>query len=113
MPALEKYVTVESPLAQAVIKTALDQLVSSPFFNIVFLVYTGLLEGLTLAEIRAKIRKNFFKTWLASLKVWPAVQLLNFYVIPQHLRFLFVNVVALIWNTFMSTMTQRSTTEEK
>ena len=31
-------------------------------------------------------------------------QILNFYVVPTHLRMMYINGVTLVWNTFMSFM---------
>ena len=35
-------------------------------------------------------------------KVWPAVQLVNFYLIPPRHRVMLINFVALFWNTFLA-----------
>lgn len=39
------------------------------------------------------------------LKLWPAVQAVNFTVVPQQFRVLTVQIISLAWNTYLSFMT--------
>ena len=40
--------------------------------------------------------------------MWPLLQMVNFTLVPQHLRVLYVNVCNIGWNTFLSTMANAS-----
>ncbi len=37
----------------------------------------GLVQGLTLAQIRAKFRADYVKTVKAGLRIWPAAEIIN------------------------------------
>ncbi|KAK0066102.1 protein Mpv17 [Biomphalaria pfeifferi] len=86
---------------------ATDQLCMSPFFLSTFLTVMGLLKGETIQEIKNKFQKEFFPLLFTSYKVWPLAQLINFYVLPLQHRVLFVNCVALGWNTYLAWVTER------
>ena len=44
---------------------------------------------------------------LGFYKLWPAAQLVNFYVIPLKFRVNFSNIVSLFWNTYVSWLANR------
>lgn len=52
-----------------------------------------------------KVKTELGATLITNYKVWPAVQMLNFSVVPIKLQVLFVNCVAVWWN-FVLSMTQ-------
>ena len=45
--------------------------------------------------------QEFWPLIMAGLKLWPAVSLLAFSVVPPHKRVVFGNAVALGWNVFL------------
>lgn len=44
---------------------------------------------------------------LGFYKLWPAAQLVNFYIIPLKFRVNFSNIVSLFWNTYVSWLANR------
>ena len=44
---------------------------------------------------------------LGFYKLWPAAQVVNFYVIPLKFRVNFSNIVSLFWNTYVSWLANR------
>lgn len=45
---------------------------------------------------------------MANWKLWPAVQFINFYLIPLNYQLLFLNVIAIGWTAFLSNANQKA-----
>ena len=45
---------------------------------------------------------------MANYKLWPAVQFVNFYLIPLNYQLLFLNVIAIGWTAFLSNANQKA-----
>lgn len=97
-----------SSAGQVVLKMCIDQAVFAPLAAGSFFIGLGALEGRSAADIESKVRTGFVPTLIANYKVWPAVQLINFKLVPTALQPLFVNCVALGWNTYLSLMNSRA-----
>lgn len=110
---------VQPGAAGTMAKVALDQLTMSPFGLALFLAYTTFFtpftppfprdgswsrEALDLRRlaVRNKLVSDFIPTLKSSWAVWIPVQILTMGVVPPRERLLFVNLVALLWNTFLS-----------
>uniref|UniRef100_A0A7N6AG61 Mitochondrial inner membrane protein Mpv17 n=1 Tax=Anabas testudineus TaxID=64144 RepID=A0A7N6AG61_ANATE len=87
---LDKLVVGGSKSA-AMKKMLVDQLCFAPCFLGAFLCITGALNGLTVEENVAKLKR-----------LWPPVQIANFYFIPLHHRLAVVQVVAVAWNSYLT-----------
>nr|KAF6329077.1 mitochondrial inner membrane protein MPV17 [Pipistrellus kuhlii] len=72
-------------------KMLLDQGCFAPCFLGSFLSLIGALNGLSARDNWAKLRR-----------LWPAVQLANFYLVPLYYRLAVVQCVAVIWNSYLS-----------
>jgi protein Mpv17 len=90
-----------------------DQLIFCPIFTAVFFAYNGYLEGGCLDAVAYKFRNAYMPTLLANYKLWPFVQLLNFYLIPLPFRAPFVNLVALGWSAYMSVLNAKHSLHDK
>ena len=95
-------------------QTAFDQtagavLVISGFF-VFFGLVTSVADGtLTVAGVPAvlsagaiKVRTELRPTILANWKLWPLANAANFALVPLQYRVLFTNLVAVIWNVYLS-----------
>jgi len=71
----------------------------------VFLSTMGYLDG---EGARKKLEKAYVTGIKANWLVWPAVQSVNFTVVPLEHRVLVVNVVSLGWNCFLSYLNSQS-----
>ncbi|XP_032877288.1 protein Mpv17 isoform X3 [Amblyraja radiata] len=52
--------------------------------------------------------QNYTNALMSNYTIWPAVQLLNFYFIPLKNRLAVVQIVALLWNTYLSWMANKA-----
>jgi len=94
---------IEGTGAKAVFsKVAIDQLLWCPIFMTVFFSYLGLVGGDSLATIADKIKSDLFTAMQGSWKVWPIVHAVNFRFISTKHRLLFINVVQIGFNIFLS-----------
>ena len=73
-------------------KTALDQIFMAPAFCTSFYTAVGLMEGKSFGEIKTKLQQDLVPTLQTNYKIWPFAQIFNFYVIPIHLRVLWINM---------------------
>ncbi|XP_066560808.1 mitochondrial inner membrane protein Mpv17 isoform X2 [Amia ocellicauda] len=99
--ALDKLVPGASKTV-ALKKMILDQAVFAPCFLGCFLTITGTLNGLTVEKNLTKLKRDYPDALISNYYLWPPVQIVNFYFIPLHYRLAVVQVVAIIWNSYLS-----------
>lgn len=80
-------------------RLALDQFVFAPISIGVFLSSMAVLEGTSPEE---KLRRNYTTALKSQYYLWPAVQGINFTLVPLHHRVLFVNFISIGWNCYLS-----------
>lgn len=109
---LDKGIMPNNPRSmQAVItKTLMDQLLMAPFGTALFFCGMKCLEGRP-DMIKESLMQNYLPTLKASYMIWPAVHLVNFRFVPPSQRILYMNVVSILWGSFMSHMVSRAPTE--
>lgn len=88
---------------QAFRRMAVDQLFFAPFVGVP-LYYTsiGLMEGKSFKEIKDSLKLKYIPTVVANWSVWPIFQYVNFMLVPLRYRLLAVNLMSILWNTFLS-----------
>lgn len=64
-----------------------------------FLSSMATLEGGSVSE---KLDKNYKNALTTNYMVWPFVQAVNFKMVPLEHRVLFVNVISIGWNCYLS-----------
>ncbi|TRM68541.1 hypothetical protein BD626DRAFT_482044 [Schizophyllum amplum] len=84
-----------------VARTAIDQGMMSPIAITWFFGWMSTLEGKP-SEAPEKLKSAFVPTLLRNWAVFVPVQILNFSVVPPQGRFVFVSIVNLFWNTYLS-----------
>eukprot|EP00928_Gymnodinium_smaydae_P070880 TRINITY_DN54626_c0_g1_i1.p2 TRINITY_DN54626_c0_g1~~TRINITY_DN54626_c0_g1_i1.p2 ORF type:complete len:187 (+),score=33.37 TRINITY_DN54626_c0_g1_i1:81-641(+) len=89
-------------LSGALVRMLPDQLLFAPTFSYVVL---SCIFSMGAGEFIA----CSFDVWWSALRMnwllWPAAQMVNFGVVPPNLQLLFGNVVALLWNMYLSAKT--------
>ncbi|KAG9446896.1 hypothetical protein H6P81_013024 [Aristolochia fimbriata] len=84
-------------------KVLLEQLTSSPWNNMFFLMYYGLVvEGRSWGVVKGKLRKDWPLVQLAAWRFWPIVGWVNYQYMPLQFRVLFHSLVACCWGIFLN-----------
>jgi protein Mpv17 len=89
---LQRKVVLGNQTATIVARVLADQTVFTPIHLFCFLSYMSIMEG---SSPKEKLRTVFWPTYKANVTLWPAVQLVNFSIIPLEHRVLVVNLVSL------------------
>ncbi|EDO45507.1 predicted protein [Nematostella vectensis] len=95
------------PKLDALKKVFLDQSLFAPCFIAVFFGIKCTVSGQTLDEYKQVLREHYLNTLIANYKLWPAVQIVTFSIIPFSYRVLFVQCFAVFWNTYLCWMANR------
>ncbi|KAH8107168.1 hypothetical protein BXZ70DRAFT_916685 [Cristinia sonorae] len=94
----------KTPLRAVVYRTYLDQGVFTPAVVAFFFGSMTALEGKGVSEAVDRIQENYVPTLIRNWGVFVPAQIINFALVPNHLRFVFVGVVSLFWNTYLSSV---------
>lgn len=87
-------------------KVICDQMLFAPAFIAVLLTVIGVLQGNDIEGLKAKLKSEYPDILSNNYKLWPMVQLVNFYLTPLQYQVLVVQSVALLWNTYISYRTK-------
>ncbi|XP_072999981.1 peroxisomal membrane protein PMP22-like [Typha latifolia] len=84
-------------------KVLLEQLTSSPWNNLLFLFYFGLVvERRPWPQVKNKIKKEYPSVQLTSWMFWPVVGWINHRYMPLQFRVVFHSFVACSWGIFLN-----------
>uniref|UniRef100_A0A915ATV1 Mitochondrial inner membrane protein Mpv17 n=1 Tax=Parascaris univalens TaxID=6257 RepID=A0A915ATV1_PARUN len=84
----------------------IDQTVMAPLLTSTVITNLHLIEGNTPYNAFLRARKEIIPVLITNYKVWPFVQLFNFYVVPLRYRIILLQFVGIFWNAYLSFMTQ-------
>ncbi|KAI8814207.1 hypothetical protein BJ742DRAFT_786812 [Cladochytrium replicatum] len=102
---IDRVVGTSASVRSVVIKAISSQTFFSPPYLATFLAYTGYFEGANPVE---RVQSRFVELYTSSWMIWPFVNVLNFkYMKPGVPRILFMNVLGVAWNVYMSWVSQR------
>lgn len=79
-----------------------DQLVHATLFTIVYFMWLNMVNHSGFKKAYNNTKELLLPTMIANWKVWPLAMLINFSIIPPHYSVLYVNTVAIFWNTYIS-----------
>ncbi|CDO76323.1 hypothetical protein BN946_scf184414.g5 [Trametes cinnabarina] len=91
-----------TPTKGVIYRVYLDQGVSTPMVVGMFFGSLTLLEGKTFIAAKERIQEAYAPTLLRNWGVFIPTQIVNFAIVPPHLRFVTVGVVSLFWNAYLS-----------
>jgi len=86
-------------LTGAMLRLLPDQLLMAPVFNFGLLTLLYSSGG----QFKTPSFSELWETTVSNWALWPATNLLLFWLVPPDLQLLFGNFVALLWNVYLST----------
>ncbi|KAF9550060.1 hypothetical protein CPC08DRAFT_768975 [Agrocybe pediades] len=90
-----------TPTKALVYRVWLDQAILTPVAVAFFYGSMSILEGKP-QEARGRIEAAYVPTIVRNWAVYIPTQIVNFSLVPPHLRLVVVSVVSLFWNTYLS-----------
>ncbi|KDR73317.1 hypothetical protein GALMADRAFT_251935 [Galerina marginata CBS 339.88] len=106
-PAMTKWyqllnrIKFPSPTKALVYRVWLDQALLTPVAVAFFYSSMSVLEGKPQDAIH-RVKAAYVPTLIRNWGVYIPTQIINFSLVPPHLRFVVVSVVSLFWNTYLS-----------
>ncbi|KAJ5246893.1 hypothetical protein N7468_001876 [Penicillium chermesinum] len=94
--------TKVNPTLPVMKRVAFDQLIFAPFGLCCFFTYMTIAEGGGKRALTQKFRDVYLPTLKANFVLWPAVQILNFRVVPIQFQIPFVSSVGIAWTAYLS-----------
>ncbi|KAJ3502402.1 hypothetical protein NM208_g16735 [Fusarium decemcellulare] len=95
-------ITKTSAFGPAMKRVAFDQLIFAPFGLGVFFTTMTIAEGGGRRAISNKLRDMYIPTLKANYCVWPAVQIVNFRLMPVQYQLPFVSTIGIAWTAYLS-----------
>uniref|UniRef100_A0A1A9X1D3 Mpv17-like protein n=1 Tax=Glossina brevipalpis TaxID=37001 RepID=A0A1A9X1D3_9MUSC len=85
-------------------KALIEQISYGPFSCVSFFVGMSLLEGKTVQDAIEEAKHKFWPTYRVGMCIWPILQTVNFSMVPEKNRIVFVSICSLLWTTFLAFM---------
>ncbi|KAI5460534.1 hypothetical protein BGZ63DRAFT_358742 [Mariannaea sp. PMI_226] len=95
-------ITKTSAFGPAMKRVAFDQLLFAPFGVAVFFTVMTIAEGGGRRAVAHKLRDMYVPTLKANYVVWPAVQIVNFRLMPVQYQLPFVSTIGIAWTAYLS-----------
>ncbi|KAF2153061.1 putative integral membrane protein, Mpv17/PMP22 family [Myriangium duriaei CBS 260.36] len=94
--------TKTAATSAAMKRVAFDQLLFAPVGLAMFFTFMTIAEGGTINDVKRKFQDVYIPALKANFMVWPAVQMLNFRVIPIQFQIPFVSTIGIAWTAYLS-----------
>lgn len=85
-------------------KFGLDQTLGALVNTTIFVAAFAAMKGRNTQGIQRDVRRDTLPLMINGWKLWPAVSILNFTVVPVHRRILVGSIVGLFWGIYLSTI---------
>lgn len=94
-------------------KVALGHVTLFPAYTSMFLGYLGVLEGLNFRENIERMESRLPDLLIYGSAIWPVANVVNFAYVPLHRRLLYLNMIGVGWNAFLSFQTCNGADEQE
>jgi len=94
--------TKSSGTTAAMKRVAFDQLLFAPVGLAIFFTFMTIAEGGGRRAITRKFQEVYIPALKANYLVWPAVQMLNFRIMPLQFQIPFVSTIGIAWTAYLS-----------
>ncbi|XP_076654416.1 mpv17-like protein [Halictus rubicundus] len=98
------YFWPKSDIKSAITKALVEQVSYGPAAMCCFFFGINLLELKPVAECVEEVKQKFWPTYKVGVCVWPILQTVNFFFVPEHNRVVYVSFCSLIWTSFLAYM---------
>ncbi|KAI0182851.1 hypothetical protein EV127DRAFT_41386 [Xylaria flabelliformis] len=95
-------ITKTSAFAPALKRVAVDQIVFAPISVALFFSVMTIAEGGGRRAVALKLKDMYMPTLKANYAVWPAVQIINFRLMPVQFQLPFVSTIGIAWTAYLS-----------
>lgn len=95
-------ITKTAAFVPAMKRVVFDQLIFAPFGLGVFFTAMTVAEGGGRRAVEQKLRDMYVPTLKANFMLWPAVQVINFRLMPVQFQLPFVSTVGIAWTAYLS-----------
>ncbi|XP_011688171.1 PREDICTED: mpv17-like protein isoform X2 [Wasmannia auropunctata] len=89
-------------LKSAITKALVEQVTYGPAAMCSFFFGMSLLELKPVSECIDEVKIKFWPTYKIAICVWPILQTINFTLIPERNRVVYVSVCSLVWTCFLA-----------
>ncbi|XP_011213370.2 PXMP2/4 family protein 4 [Bactrocera dorsalis] len=100
-------------LRVGITKAAVEQISYGPFAGTSFFFLMSLMEGRSVEEAVQEVKDKFPKAFEVGICIWPVIQTINFSMVPEQHRVVFVSICSLAWTTFLAYMHTKNVDEEE
>ena len=94
--------TATSATVPALKRVAMDQLLFAPFGLCCFFTFMTVTEGGGKRQVVKKFQDVYVPTLRANYILWPAVQIINFRLMPLRFQIPFVSTIGIAWTAYLS-----------
>ncbi|THC91057.1 hypothetical protein EYZ11_009479 [Aspergillus tanneri] len=94
--------TKKNPTIPALKRVAFDQFIFAPFGLVCFFTFMTIAEGGGKRALTRKFQDVYLPTLKANFVLWPAVQILNFRIVPMQFQIPVVSTVGIAWTAYLS-----------
>jgi len=84
------------------IKFALDQTLGALINTVLFIAGMGLLKGQSVDLVMEAVKRDTMTLIFAGQKLWPAVSLISFTLVPLEYRTAFGGIIGIFWGIYLS-----------